>query len=273
MTSWRDSSDPRCPECGGKISATASYCMHCDADLTVEDEGAESVDADVSADDDVDYETPDEDSGGLFDLGFSIGSGSEEAAESDVGIESDQPSNVGVETDQPSTVGAESSARTGAGVDSARQDTIEEDAVEKTTLLLRGPVSVIVAFPAALLFLGGAFAGFSGLSALSYGGIFLLAWVGVTGYLLTKPLASDAIGDAFYVYAAVMLLIPPTWILGETGRLLLGADVAIGDRIFSAIAFEFFLLFPAGFFLLLGYGANYYARKKIEAAMGERSGA
>jgi hypothetical protein len=247
--------------------------MHCDADLTVEDEGAESVDADVSADDDVDYETPDEDSGGLFDLGFSIGSGSEEAAESDVGIESDQPSNVGVETDQPSNVGAESSARTGDGVDPARQDTIDEDAVEKTTLLLRGPVSVIVAFPAALLFLGGAFAGFSGLSALSYGGIFLLAWVGVTGYLLTKPLASDAIGDAFYVYAAVMLLIPPTWIVGETGRLLLGADVAIGDRIFSAIAFEFFLLFPAVFFLLLGYGANYYARKKIEAAMGERSGA
>lgn len=28
--------DPRCPECGGPIGATATYCMHCDADLTDE---------------------------------------------------------------------------------------------------------------------------------------------------------------------------------------------------------------------------------------------
>jgi hypothetical protein len=28
--------DPRCPECGGKIGATATYCMHCSADLTDE---------------------------------------------------------------------------------------------------------------------------------------------------------------------------------------------------------------------------------------------
>lgn len=28
-----DPSDPRCPECGEPVSATASYCMHCEADL------------------------------------------------------------------------------------------------------------------------------------------------------------------------------------------------------------------------------------------------
>jgi hypothetical protein len=28
--------DPRCPECGGKIGQTATYCMHCSADLTEE---------------------------------------------------------------------------------------------------------------------------------------------------------------------------------------------------------------------------------------------
>lgn len=28
--------DPRCPECGGKIGMTATYCMHCSADLTAE---------------------------------------------------------------------------------------------------------------------------------------------------------------------------------------------------------------------------------------------
>ena len=27
--------DPRCPECGEPIGQTATYCMHCSADLTV----------------------------------------------------------------------------------------------------------------------------------------------------------------------------------------------------------------------------------------------
>lgn len=32
--SWpADPTDPRCPECGEPVSATASYCMHCEADL------------------------------------------------------------------------------------------------------------------------------------------------------------------------------------------------------------------------------------------------
>lgn len=34
--------DPRCPECGGAIGATATYCMHCQADLTEEKEQADT---------------------------------------------------------------------------------------------------------------------------------------------------------------------------------------------------------------------------------------
>ena len=30
----RGTDDPRCPECGDPIGATATYCMHCSADLT-----------------------------------------------------------------------------------------------------------------------------------------------------------------------------------------------------------------------------------------------
>jgi len=33
--------DPRCPECGGPIGQTATYCMHCSADLTDELEAAD----------------------------------------------------------------------------------------------------------------------------------------------------------------------------------------------------------------------------------------
>ncbi|MFB6108423.1 MAG: zinc ribbon domain-containing protein [Haloplanus sp.] len=35
-------SDPRCPECGGPIGATATYCMHCSADLTEERAAADA---------------------------------------------------------------------------------------------------------------------------------------------------------------------------------------------------------------------------------------
>lgn len=33
--------DPRCPECGGPIGQTATYCMHCSADLTGKREAAD----------------------------------------------------------------------------------------------------------------------------------------------------------------------------------------------------------------------------------------
>ena len=34
--------DPRCPECGGPIGVTATYCMHCSADLTEERAAADA---------------------------------------------------------------------------------------------------------------------------------------------------------------------------------------------------------------------------------------
>ncbi len=48
MSTWRDADDPRCPECDGPLAATASYCMHCEADLPL------PSDADVSPTDDYD---------------------------------------------------------------------------------------------------------------------------------------------------------------------------------------------------------------------------
>ncbi|PSP83900.1 zinc ribbon domain-containing protein [Halobacteriales archaeon QS_1_68_17] len=36
--------DPRCPECGEPIGMTATYCMHCSADLTAERERADTDD-------------------------------------------------------------------------------------------------------------------------------------------------------------------------------------------------------------------------------------
>lgn len=38
----RAADDPQCPECGGKIGQTATYCMHCSADLTEELDAADA---------------------------------------------------------------------------------------------------------------------------------------------------------------------------------------------------------------------------------------
>lgn len=304
MTSWRESSDPRCPECGGKITATASYCMHCsaefedDGDAVGEDNSAadgteyavDDIDADVSGGDDVNYDNTEPDSvgtetneapavgigsndqGPVVDLSelteslFGIGGGDATGGKAGAGS-SDGTTAAGSESD----VGVESSDHPEVGIDAGESTPTSEADIEKTTLLLRGPVSLIMAFPAAILFTLGAVAGSTDLPGVGYGLVFLLSWVGVSGYLLTKPLASDAIGDAFYVYAVVLLLIPPVWILGTLVEVVLGEDVAIGETMITAVVGEFFLLFPAAFLLLLGYGANYYARQKIESALGERA--
>jgi len=55
-------SDPRCPECAGKVSSTATWCMHCGVDFespidadsgrTVRDRADERTDYEESVDDD-----------------------------------------------------------------------------------------------------------------------------------------------------------------------------------------------------------------------------
>ena len=51
-----DDADPRCPECGGPIGQTATYCMHCSTDLT-EERAAADVDGDGTWDQSARMET------------------------------------------------------------------------------------------------------------------------------------------------------------------------------------------------------------------------
>lgn len=145
---------------------------------------------------------------------------------------------------------------------------------EATTLLLRAPISLLMGLPGGLL-IGFAVLGAAGhLSTVAGSSVFLLGWLGVAGYLLRKPLASDAIGDGFYVYAVVLLVIPLTWFLGDLGRLVLGGtNQTLADATIQVVVMELFFAFPAAFCLLVGYGCNYYARSRIEAALNERSAA
>lgn len=45
-----DPSDPRCPSCGEPVSATATYCMHCEVDLPTGPEEARADTGGLSAD-------------------------------------------------------------------------------------------------------------------------------------------------------------------------------------------------------------------------------
>ncbi|WP_276257751.1 zinc ribbon domain-containing protein [Haloglomus litoreum] len=67
--------DPRCPECGGPIGATATYCMHCSADLT-EELAAADIDGDGAWDQFPDDATGPEGAAGWGD-GTSAGAGGE----------------------------------------------------------------------------------------------------------------------------------------------------------------------------------------------------
>lgn len=148
------------------------------------------------------------------------------------------------------------------------------DGGERTTLLLRGPISIVMAFPAALL----ALFGVTGIpdtlpwwAALT---VLLVSLVGVAGYLLTKPLASDAIGDGLYIYGGLFVVIPLLWMVGDLGRLVLGTGTEVlADILVVTVLMEVGFAVPAVICFLLGYLANTYARRKLESALDDRHSA
>lgn len=281
MSSWRESDDPRCPVCDEKITSTASYCMHCEADFAPDG----SV---VSGSGD---ETPDDFSyaGGTAGPGSTDSGGGDAATAADEWTGPDDSADVddsddftggesgGPDVGQSSTpeVGQSSAPEVGQSstpeVGQYTGDGANSGSVEKTTLLLRVPVSVMMGLPAGIMTFIAMLMAFGSLSATWAGTAFLAGWLGVTGYLLTKPLASDAIGDAFYVYAVLLLGLPVALSGGMVVRSLLGiSEESIGDAVGVGIVMELFFAFPAAFFLLVGYAANYYAKQKMEEMLDQR---
>ncbi|MFB6188903.1 MAG: zinc-ribbon domain-containing protein, partial [Halapricum sp.] len=179
---WRRSDDPRCPECGEKLAATASFCMHCEADLPDGLAGGttETVGGDSPAGDDYD---------------------------------SDPTPTDHYDPESPTTP---SESADYSGLDD------DEDGIEKTTLLLRGPIALVMAFPAALLALFGVVGAFDSLPAVGALVVLVGSYVAVAVYFGRKPLASDAIGDGLYLYGVLFVTIPLLWMVGDLVRLALG---------------------------------------------------
>jgi hypothetical protein len=260
MSSWRDATDPDCPECGEPISATSEYCMHCGAEF-----GAPDDSADVSNTDDVSMrgEAAGSSAGGLVEkLGDLLGGPKRDSrgepkepdhVKSDV--ETGDGSNGGVEAGGDATVEAAADTRT-----------TEKASTPRAPLSIRGFTAFVVSIPVTLV----AFFVLMVLAESVLGGLsgflFLTIWGVTLVYLVRKPVPSDIIGDAFYVLAGLLLAGPALGYLlmvvraSVTGVAL---DDSLGALVAELLIIEFFVMWPAGVLAAIGYAGNWWARKQL----------
>jgi hypothetical protein len=252
MATWRDADDPRCPECGEPIGATATYCMHCSSDLPMDDS------ADVSDADDVAYGTgsPGSDPGGR------LGAGGDEVTGDGGGfgawlgdlLNFNRTEYPGGRPGEPETGGTETEKAAGVPAD------------KKASLGLRLPTAIFVAIPVPFLsviaFLS-VVDGAGGLSLLVFGGSYFAA----VAWLARRPLPSEVVGDALYLIAALLIGGP---ILNQTDlflrRLVFPDSIGVGfdDIVLGLIAYELVIIIPAAFLIILGYGGNAWAARKLD---------
>ena len=175
--------DPRCPECGEPIGQTATYCMHCSADLSDEDTATESGDG-------VDgVGEPDE---------FARSQGADRA-DRVAGTTAEATGVVGRIVRQV----AESVGSTSSSTDEATGELLDPDGLVDNTLtvlvgIAGGLVVGTVGTTVALILTGSGWAVLFG----------LIAWLGATAYLVRRRTVQGAISKSAYATAIVLLLVP-----------------------------------------------------------------
>jgi len=200
--------DPRCPECGGPIGQTATYCMHCSADLTEERDAADS-------DDD-----------GVWDRAeATLGDSGGESADTGGSVPGGGASQSGI---------ADPDAGTAEEADLLDPDGIVDD----TLTVLVGIVGGIVVGAVGTLVL-------IALTGSAWGvGFGLLAWLAATAYLVRRRTVQAAVSRSAYAVSLVLLLVPVIALsplmndgLGERGGLLVAllVFVAVPAGIAAAI--------------------------------------
>jgi len=263
--------------------------MHCGAELPLDDS------ADVSAADDVSYGTgsgshgsdgPGGDDGGVLEtlrdvLAFNqtadpssadvdhevgqIDAGG--AGEADVtGDDADAAVGGDHEADADVTGGdheADADVTGGAGDEAKRGRTRPH---QKASLALRAPTAFIVSLPIAFGLLLVVLPAVGQLSGSLAGLVWFVAWVGSIAYLGGKPLPSDIVGDAFYVYAGILLALP--FVIGVTvlSSVLLNpasTENSVGDVVLMVVFMEFFFAIPAAFLAGIGLVGNWWAERKL----------
>lgn len=163
--------DPRCPECGGAIGATATYCMHCSADLT---DTREAADADGD-------ETWDSIDGEGADA--ATATASESAA---------------------TATAAESNATPETATETAASDQLldPDGLVDNTLTVIVGIVGGTIAGLVGTVVLGL-------VTTSGYGVLFgVVVWLVVTAYLVRQRTVQGAVSRSGYAIALVLLVAP-----------------------------------------------------------------
>jgi hypothetical protein len=181
---------PTCPECGEPIGQTATYCMHCSADLTGERSAADA------------------DGDGAWDDGGAAGDGAERGDGPETG-DADVPWESGGGGPDP-TWGPDGEGG-GAGGDATSPSSVggDGDSLLDPDGLVDNSLTVVVGIA------GGLVVGFVGTIALAVmtesGWGFLLgilAWLGSTAYLVRQRTVQGAVEKSGYAVAVVLLLLP-----------------------------------------------------------------
>lgn len=161
--------DPRCPECGGKIGQTATYCMHCSADLT-EEQAAADIDGDEAWERPPDEAGTRPNAGPLDGLARAVGD----------------------------ALGGERDANATQHEKLLDPDGIVDDTLTVVVGIAGGLVVGIVFTLEVLAMTGSAW-------AVPIG---LVAWLGGTAYLVRRRTVQGAVAASAYGIALVLLLIP-----------------------------------------------------------------
>ena len=250
--SWREAADPRCPECGEKISPTAYYCMHCYTDLPGD---VDTTDPDSTAD-----EVLGDDEFGTDRL---VESDTARSSEFDTGSSGSGSANRSGERHRVEGLAGRLVSMLGTDVPDPEGF---PDGTFSAPLWMRLPVAigvglfVIVAVGSALSVLFGEF--LSSLSGLPTLGLFVL----VVWWLGRKPLPSDIVGDGLYAIALAMLVMPAALVTNELLSLWLGSGTGgtAVDAVVGGLVLQFFVTVPAVLLLGIGYLGNRYARSKLD---------
>lgn len=208
--------DPRCPECGEKIGQTATYCMHCQADLSDGDDRGWADDLDGGWEDD---DPPAHD------------------AHRDL--------SAGETADRFDGTGRDREPGAGTG-ESEGDHLLDPDGVVDDTLTaivgVVGGIVVGIVGTIALAFLTG-----SGI-ALPLG---FVAWIGSTVYLVRQRTVQGAISRSAYAVAVVLLLVPFV-----TLSPAVSVDGGLNERVAGFVVLLLLVAIPALFAAGVGYVAG-----------------
>ena len=163
-----DSEDPHCPECGEPIGQTATYCMHCSADLSDEKAAADTNDD------------------GTWD----------EAAGGSDGSADDSGDSA------PTYDPLEDAGGDAATTDTGGQVLDPDGIVDNTLTVVVGVLGGIVVGIVATITLAIVTESLWGVL------LGIVAWLGSTGYLVRRRTVQGAVEKSGYAAAVVLLLIP-----------------------------------------------------------------